>query len=613
MANFGTKTFWIDNYRWLTFDWIIDTQDAVASTTKISYMLQLYTGSSGKISGNCGVQLQIYDVNHTTRLAQYFPSGTGVVSVNLANNSSMTLTSGSATVPHNADGTGSFDYVISFGYGSTSKQWGINSSGWTNENVQTIDKINRGVSITEFPSSFTDEANPTIKYLNYAGSSASTLTATIQYDGYTFATRNVSKGSGNSSVNTYTFSLTDAERSSIVSYLRDKDIITSKITFLLTSTVSGVSSAYTSSKTSTVNLINYTPTLAPTVIDVNASTINLTGNVNKFVRYKSTAQYAINAVGRKGAYIENQSVTNGLTFTDPTGTIDEVPSGTFYFEAVDSEGESVSNILIKDLVEYVPLTCNLTVDIPTMSGETTVRISGNCFYGSFGVKSNTLTVKYRYRTDGAYSSWKNASGTIKQDNTFSIAASVTGLDYLKAYTFEAQVADALDTVYSAEYVISSSSVFDWSNADFNFNVPVNFSNGFTQPLSALKQLWNGNYQMESSSTSITLSMPISDLPNGIVLIFTPWNSSTATANDEKLMSFFVSKKTIQAMPSKLHTFFLMSGADFTTIGAKSLYIGHDSSSGLGKVTGYATNDDKGTKNGITFDNTQFVLRYVLGV
>jgi hypothetical protein len=57
----------------------------------------------------------------------------------------------------------------------------------------------------------------------------------------------------------------------------------------------------------------------------------------------------------------------------------------------------------------------------------------------------------------------------------------------------------------------------------------------------------------------------------------------------------------------------MSGADFTTIGAKSLYIGHDSITGKGKVTGYATNDDKGTKNGITFDNTQFVLRWILGV
>lgn len=372
---------------------------------------------------------------------------------------------------------------------------------------------------------------------------------------------------------------------------------------------------YTDTKTAAYKIINAEPEVNITVTDSNDTTVSLTGDEEVLIKGHSVPTAMLSVYPKKKATIVSQSVSNGAyTSYGSVASFDEFTDGTFYASVTDSRGLKGNALTIKTVIEYVPLTCNLNVDIPTATGDTTVHISGNCFFGSFGNKSNTVSVYYRFaETGSSYSDWTSATAYISNDNTYSASADITGLDYTKQYTFEAYAVDKLEAIYSLEVKVKAIPVFDWGENDFNFNVPVNLSQGYTVPLSAMRQLWNGNFQMESSSASITLNMPISDLPNGIVLIFTPWNSSTELADDNKLMSFFVSKKAIQSMPSKLHTFFLMSGADFATIGAKSLYIGHDSTSGLGKVTGYATNDDYGTKNGITFDNRKFVLRYVLGV
>ena len=47
--------------------------------------------------------------------------------------------------------------------------------------------------------------------------------------------------------------------------------------------------------------------------------------------------------------------------------------------------------------------------------------------------------------------------------------------------------------------------------------------------------------------------------------------------------------------------------NFTFIASKYLYIYDD------KIIGHMENDDSGTKNGITYDNSAFVLRTVYGV
>ena len=103
----------------------------------------------------------------------------------------------------------------------------------------------------------------------------------------------------------------------------------------------------------------------------------------------------------------------------------------------------------------------------------------------------------------------------------------------------------------------------------------------------------------------TLSEPISQQINGIVLVFSSYKDGYA--ENVSLHSFFVSKKEVELMPNAPHTFFLMINSSFSVVGAKYLYIADNA------ITGDATNAQDGSNNGFTYKNRSFVLRYVIGV
>lgn len=421
----------------------------------------------------------------------------------------------------------------------------------------------------------------------------------------------------------YTITLTDEEVRKLVKGVTNGGSRT--IWYILRTTID--KEEYFSTGSASFDLDEPNPTLSVTLEDINPDTVALTGSNQTYIRYASNLHYVMTATAANQATIEDYHATMGdTTLTGgPEGTFNEVEESVIEFLVRDSRNLTAHKKLNLNVIPYVRLTAALRLVKFSIEGDLTFSIRGNFYNGSFGYARNMLDIEYTlYRNGQAITSATRldpvTQGTLKIDGkSYEYTYTISGLETqadgsYHTYAVQATVYDKVNPGITTNTISTTSiPVFDWNKEEFNFNVPVNFVKGYTQPNSALKQLWNGNYQMESSSVSITLNTPISDLPNGIVLIFTPWNSTTGLANDDKLMSFFVSKKAIQVAPSKLHTFFLLSGADFGTIGAKSLYIGHDSSSGLGKVTGYATNDDKGTKNGITFDNTQFVLRYILGV
>lgn len=116
------------------------------------------------------------------------------------------------------------------------------------------------------------------------------------------------------------------------------------------------------------------------------------------------------------------------------------------------------------------MTCTLNASAATTSGVATLKISGNYFNGNFGAADNTLTVQYRYKVkDGSYTAWTSATATAT-GNKYDITATVSGLNYLNAYTFQARAIDKLMTVTSNEQTRKTTPIFDWSEDDFNFNV-----------------------------------------------------------------------------------------------------------------------------------------------
>lgn len=458
----------------------------------------------------------------------------------------------------------------------------------------------RYANFTATPATMTDEVKDlTISFSVPSPSTTTALRLGIDFGGgYSYTTLSPNTTS-------FTYALTQSDYIALQEHTSVKNF---KVPVILESTVDGRD--YSQSKSITCNFVNAEPEFTVSIVDVNTAMSNLTDDAaNKLVRGYSNAQVTVTSTPKKGAYIVSETVVCGnQSLTYGSGTLYGVESSEFVITVTDSRGYAITQRVTKTLVNYIPLTCNMEVDVPSSSGSTTVRLKGNCFYGSFGSKTNTLTVGYRYAESGsAYSNWKTSTISIVNNNTYSVNFSVTGLDYTKAYTFEARAIDLVETAYSVEIKVKSTPVFDWSENDFNFNVPVNFEKGFTVPNSAYKQLWNGQYHMNGTTTSINLIESVSSQTNGLVLIFTPYDSSTGLANDEKLMSFFVSKKVVQVMPSKLHTFLLIPDASFSTIGAKSVYISDT------KITGYAASGNSGTSKGVTFNNAGFVLRYVLGV
>lgn len=359
--------------------------------------------------------------------------------------------SGTATIYHNADGTKSFSasakgaFYYSGDYNSTgSGSWSLptipraSSISCTTSNIGS----NATVSISRASSSFTHT-------LSYAFGS---LTGTI-------ATKTSS-----TSVN---FALPTTFYAQIPNAKSGTGTITCQ-----TYNGSTLIGTKTCSFTATVNESDSKPTLSPSVVDSNSATITLTGDSSKFINYYSNASVSIGASARNSATLKSQKVTcGGKSISSSSGTISAVDSGKFVFSATDSRGYTTSQTLNKTLVNYVKLTCTMNASAATTGGVASLIVSGNYWNGNFGAAANTLTIQYRYKIEnGSYGSWTNATSNItKTNNTYKTVISISGLNYLKAYTFQCRAIDKLATVESNAQPTKTKPVFSWGESDFEIN------------------------------------------------------------------------------------------------------------------------------------------------
>lgn len=124
-----------------------------------------------------------------------------------------------------------------------------------------------------------------------------------------------------------------------------------------------------------------------------------------------------------------------------------------------------------------------------------------------------------------------------------------------------------------------------------------------------KVLWSGNgtdsggYYMTAGHT-ISLSEPVLAQPNGIVLVWCAYTDGKA--QNYGFETHFVPKYYVKAHTGCGMDFPLFRQC-FSKAGCKYLYINNDT------ITGHANNNATGTANGITYDNSHWVLRYVIGV
>lgn len=118
-----------------------------------------------------------------------------------------------------------------------------------------------------------------------------------------------------------------------------------------------------------------------------------------------------------------------------------------------------------------------------------------------------------------------------------------------------------------------------------------------------KVLWSGSYQMDASQ-SISLVEKVSQQLHGIIVVFSAYRDGAV--KDYEFSSHYIPKSLVSAKEGKGHSF-LMHSTAFGHVAAKYLYIAD------GSISGNADNKKNGTANGITYDNSDYVLRYVYGI
>lgn len=123
-----------------------------------------------------------------------------------------------------------------------------------------------------------------------------------------------------------------------------------------------------------------------------------------------------------------------------------------------------------------------------------------------------------------------------------------------------------------------------------------------------KTLWSGSDLMNSATKQITLKEPLSAMPNGIVLVFSRYESGVA--QNYLFSHHFVSKHVgLLSGLTECATVFNMNTTKYEYMSSKYLYISDT------YIRGHADNNASGTgsPSGITYNNAQFALRYVIGV
>lgn len=429
-------------------------QDIASNTSTINWTLTSTGGnndyySTGATTAKINAK-QVYYKARTAWSSYAFPAARGSVS-------------GSTVVQHDAQGNCSIPVSLATAI--------YTSTVTTQSGTWTLDPIPRAAMILTAPN-FNDEENPTITYSNPAGNNVETLQACILSSGYNttyVAYRNIDK-TGSS----YTFNLTNAEREALRWGTINSNTLT--VIFYIKTVIGGVE--YGSATNKILTIVNANPTISPTVTDVGGTSTALTGDANKIIKGFNYVNVASNAKALKGASIKSQQITSGAAVINgASGSFNNTESADFTFTVTDSRGNTTTQTVTKEFINYIKLTCNLIATNPTTDGEVTLKINGHYFNGSFGAVDNVLTVQYRYKeNDGAYGEWIDATKTIS-GNTYNTTLNLTGLDYRKAYTFQARVFDKAELIESSEKRVKSIPVFDWGENDFQFNVDVYDKNG----------------------------------------------------------------------------------------------------------------------------------------
>lgn len=172
MATSGYKDVKVTNWNTLRFSWTLASQDVAKNTSRITWKLELLSGSDGAISSTAAKDWSV-----TVNGANY--SGTNTIGI--GSNTSKTLASGSTTITHSADGTKTFAYSFSQEFAITFSGSSLGTfSGSGSGTLTTIPRASQPSLIT-WPETTGDVGNFGDEIAIHMNRNADTFTHTVRY------------------------------------------------------------------------------------------------------------------------------------------------------------------------------------------------------------------------------------------------------------------------------------------------------------------------------------------------------------------------------------------------------------------------------------------------
>lgn len=220
------------------------------------------------------------------------------------------------------------------------------------------------------------------------------------------------------------------------------------------------------------------PQISPVFTILNAQP-ELTGNANVGIVNFNGVEVAVNPTARYNATIASISVKHGgITNATATSTFEKLYNDNFIITVVDSRGFSISATKSIPLVNWFKPSFSFTATSPdATTNHSDIKVEGTFFSSSFGAVNNILNVDCRWKTgSGEYSEWQ-AMAVETNANAFAATYTAT-LDYAKQWIIQIRVIDKLTTQEGKEIIVITLPVFDWSESDFNFNVPIYVNNKY---------------------------------------------------------------------------------------------------------------------------------------
>lgn len=602
------------------------SQNVTANKTTVRYELLLYRPS--KISSSANKAYSIVVNGKTVKSGTTTIGGSGTKSI----------ASGTTEITHNADGTKNISFSFSLAFDI---DWNVGHIG--------TGRANGSMNLTTIPRATTAVLTPRNVYLG------GTINIDLSSRASAAFTHNLYWRFGELTGTIGTGITTSASLKTEKSWASQIPNGSSGIGYIYCDTFNGNTKIGAKTVSFTANI---STGMEPLIDSVSISEA-VSGIYNQFYGYvqsKSQLLVNISARGVSGATIKSyKTVVDGVTYGGQeftTSPISKSGNVEISISVTDSRGLTTTTTRTVNVMEYSPPRINrFTVErgnadsTPNSIGNYAIMRIDFAISRLGGRNSNSYKIEYKsnddydYRLLGTYSGYefsgvKNGGNILNGSNTYAFRLTVTDFfgDVVVEYDgvptsatlfnvntagtsmcFGAVSKRTTERCYDFEYPIyvkESILPYDGENADIG-SASNPFDNGYFNDLfingkSHLqqRQLWTSTWFMNASQTAY-LSEPISEQQHGILLFFQAYENGIAQEYWHNV--YFVPKSIVKLKPGVGHSFHMVGGSDYGGEGRKYLYIYDD------KIVGNQHNEGNGTKNGITYANNKFVLKYVYGI